>query len=305
MPWKLPPSETPQDQLSDEAFLEWSTESRPLLRAWGWRDSALFHPDTMNTQYLRFQLSRGRLPVKPYLIMYLCALGLGAVIGGIIVLARLFEGSDPDPTRDLGVLPTWLLLTIGAVSGTLFGSGLGVSTKSLIQFRQCYAPARIIQVATVEGVRRAVAILETALYRPVFAGRTAPDGASWWRGQDGSNGYADGSLSLEVDGDQVDLFQLTDPKILYDEKVATPAGSTFNNTHSASRFSMNSLASEAGDTSRMKHLQGTGQAGFGNWAKEHKGIVFFIICAIISGVGLILGIEAADVKSIGDIASGS
>ena len=284
MPWTLPREMSPTHTLKQSELIDEASAMQPLIRAAGWRDAALLNPTAMNRQYLRFVQARGRFPLAPYLWQYLGG------FGAMVLFAAMFSVGvawNNDEHRGFNV-PWYFAGLFGGVFGMTMGFLIGYYMRSFVQFRAAYAFLRLIQKTAVNGHRQAVALWEGYVYRPVFAGRTAPGEQSWWRGPEEHSGYAEGMLSLDV---EMDLSQLLDVCDIYNPAVAVPSLSTFNNSHSTTRFNTSALSADAGDATYEHAQERLGTPSLGGWLVENWGVTVLIFGVLVGMAAFLIGIE--------------
>ena len=200
-PWKLPLDETPTAEMSRQELAAWAREQRPLVRALGFRDSALFHPDIINRQYIRTMEYLGRLPKGPYIVQVLLGGGVGLVIG----VAMLFMQSTAQ-----GIDYSWhVRFLTGLVMGCAVGVPAGIGYRSVMQFKTVYAPALAMAV-DMDGFQWVVrTIREGPLMRLALIDRDD----HVFRGSRDESGFSKGRVFLRV---PLDAGPVTTPEQWYD-----------------------------------------------------------------------------------------
>ena len=200
-PWQLPLDETPTAEMSRQELAAWAREQRPLVRALGFRDSAVFHPDIINRQYIRTMEYLGRMPKGPYIVQVLLGVGVGLVIG----VAMLFMQSTAQ-----GIDYSWhVRFLMGLVMGCAVGVPAGIGYRAVMQFKTVYAPALAMAV-DMEGFQWVVrAIREGPLMRLALIGRDD----HVFRGSRDESGFSKGRVFLRI---PLDAGPVTTPEQWYD-----------------------------------------------------------------------------------------
>ena len=200
-PWKLPLDETPTSEMSRQELAAWAREQRPLVRALGLRDSALFHPDIINRQYIRTMEYLGRMPKAPYIVQGLLGVGVGLAIG----VAMLFMQSTAQ-----GINYSWhVRFLMGLGMGCAVGVPAGIGYRSVMQFKTVYAPALAMAV-DMEGFQWVVrTIREGPLMRLALIGRDD----HVFRGSRDESGFSKGRVFLRI---PLDAGPVTTPEQWYD-----------------------------------------------------------------------------------------
>ena len=200
-PWKLPPDETPTAEMSRQELAAWAREQRPLVRALGFRDSAVFHPDIINRQYIRTMEYLGRMPKGPYIVQGLLGVGVGLVIG----VAMLFMQSTAQ-----GIDYSWQVrFLMGLGMGCAVGVPAGIGYRAVMQFKTVYAPALAMAV-DMDGFQWVVrTIREGPLMRLALIGRDD----HVFRGSRDESGFSKGRVFLRI---PLDAGPVTTPKQWYD-----------------------------------------------------------------------------------------
>ena len=288
-PWLLPDGYKSSDDMSQDELVQEAREARPLLRELGWRDSAVLHPDIMNTRYLRTCNYVGRLPIRPYVIQILTTLGFSAFLGFLF-----FFGPQQDEASDLA-LGKGIYVIVGAFTGLIFGAGAGYSARTMSQFWVAYSFARVAQKVTENGVKRTVAVYELPLLRMAFADR---HGERMFSGVEERSGFVNGRMNLET---TLELAEITDPRQFYEKGAVYPCVSNFTGVTASRRHALNDMAKMAGRISAEKQARREND-DFSGWVGEHKGLTFFAIAAIVSVLMLIIGVEIdfGEIQNIGE-----
>ena len=201
-PWKLPLDEVPTIEMTRGELAGWAREQRPLVRALGFRDSAVFHPDVINRQYIRTMEYQGRLPKGPYVTQALLGVGVGLAVG----VFMLFMQSD-----STGVVnyPWHVRLLTGLVMGTAVGFPMGIAFRAMMQFKAVYAPAlaMAVDMAGFQWVVRTIS--EGPVMRLALVNRDE----HVFRGSRDESGFASGRVFFRV---PLDFGPVTSPTEWYD-----------------------------------------------------------------------------------------
>ena len=275
--WILPSNLVPTDDMSQDELVADAQESRPLLREFGWRDSAVMHPSETNVRYLRVCSYLGKMPIRPYLIQYVTTLAMAGL------MALMFSFGPEQQSEDLA-LGGGAFAIVGGLVGLLFGTGIGYSARTMSQFWVSHGFARIAQKVVENGIRRTVAVYELPLLRLGFANR---HGERIFSGVEERSGFANGRMNLETD---MELSTMVDPREFYKLGAVRPCISSFTGVSSSRRHSLNGMAKLAGRINAEK--QAMRQKGdIAGWIGEHKGLTFFGISAAISFLVLMIGVD--------------
>ena len=189
-PWQLPADEAPTADMSREELAAWARSQRPLVRAIGWRDSAIFHPDAINRQYVRTMEYLGRLPKGPYLVQIFLGVGVGLGVG----IFMLFMRAEAQGTINYS-WPVRFLTGLGM--GTALGVPLGLAFRAIIQFQAVYAPT-LAPLVDMDGFQWVVrAIREGPIMRLAMIDRDE----HVFRGSRDASGFAKGRIFLRIPPD--------------------------------------------------------------------------------------------------------
>ena len=201
-PWKLPLDEAPTIEMTRGELAGWAREQRPLVRALGFRDSAVFHPDIINRQYVRTMEYQGRLPKGPYVTQALLGVGVGLAVG----VFMLFMQSD-----STGVVnyPWHVRLLTGLVMGTAVGFPMGIAFRAMMQFKAVYAPALAMAV-DMAGFQW---VVRTIMEGPVMRLALVDRDEHVFRGSRDESGFARGRVFFRV---PLDFGPVTSPTEWYD-----------------------------------------------------------------------------------------
>ena len=277
-PWSLPRDVVPTDDLSQGELALEAQAVRPLLKQFGFRDSAVFHPHILNHQYLRTVQYMGGVPLRPYFVQ----LGMMAAIS-LFSAVLMYFGPQQDETGGLQA-SKGLYLIVGAVMGLIFGTGTGYTARASAQFWVAYAHARIAQkIREPGGGRRTVAVYELPLLRLAFVDRPSE---RFFSGVEQHSGFASGRMNLETD---TDLSVVTDPRALY--LAARPCLSSFTGVNTTRRHSLNAQAKKAGKMAAEKQMRREAGDGIQGWIGGNKGLTFFAISAAFAGFLMAIGVE--------------
>ena len=278
-PWSLPAGEIPSDQMGQGELVEEAKTMRPLLREFGFRDSAVRHFGETNKRYLRTCHYLGTFPIKPYILQVV------ATVGVALFMAILFYFGPENERVGGGFQVSKTVFPIfGGIFGLVFGAGAGFTIRTMAQFWVSHAFARVAQKRMVNGIRRTVAIYELPLPRLAFADRASEQIFS---GVEERSGFANGRMNLETD---IDLAIVTDPRVFYQPGIIRPCVSTFTGVNATRRHSLNTSAKRAGEINAMKQNQRQNN-DFNSWVGEHKGLTFFIASAVVAFVAMAIGID--------------
>ena len=263
-------------ELSEEARV-----SRPLLRAAGLRDSAIFHANVASRQYLRTMFFVGAVPFTPYLVQYFVVVLASAGLGGLMMFGPGFSDTQElTASRELYAL-------VGAIFGIPMGLGVGYSLRTTAMFGATYAIARVAQKVTdLSTQRRTVAIYELPLLRMAFSDRPSE---RLFSGVEGQSGFTNGRMNLETD---IDLSTITDPRMFYEPGAVRPCESSFTGVNTARRHALNAMAKEAGRLAVEKKDRRENGDGLQGWVAENSALTFFIIATAVSLLLLMVGFQA-------------
>ena len=201
--WKLPLDGVPTAEMSRQELAAWAREQRPLVRALGFRDSAIFHPDVINRQYIRTMEYLGRTRKGPYIVQGLLGVGVGLAIS----VAMIFIQAHATAGAAQYSWPVRFLM--GLVLGCAIGVPAGVGYRAVMQFRTVYAPALVMAV-DMDGFQWVVrAIRERPLMRLALIGRDD----HVFRGARDESGFSKGRVFLRM---PLDASLVTTPEQWYD-----------------------------------------------------------------------------------------
>ena len=134
-PWKLPEDWPKTWDMTTQELAEEARGQRQLLRAFGYFDSAITHPQLINQQYLRACQYNGVIPIKPYVALYAIPMLMMVMFGTLFAVFN----------TDLQV-HTAISFVIGGTIGALWGMGVGHVTMAVMQFETAYASSLSFQL---------------------------------------------------------------------------------------------------------------------------------------------------------------
>ena len=282
---RTPKEPIPQtvQELADEA-----RAMRPLLKAKGIYDAAIFHPGLCHLQYTRVTQFAAGLGILSWAIMGLTLLG---VAGGFALLLFAFAptGGGGVAAAELNQRVTYTI--VGAIMGAFFGSLVSWSVKAVYEFGVVYADGLILQVANVGGEdgtsRRkvVVAALVLPLLRMAFVDRMQED---LFSGPKGKDGFQKGRLVLETERD---VAQVSHPSEVYD---AVKCRSNFTGVHAVRTYTLLEKAVRCGQVRRAM-LEKTNSRSRGNLITGNAGITLGLAGIVVMFLVMALGIEVQGV----------
>ena len=285
------PRRTPKEPIPQtvQELAEEARAMRPLLKAKGIYDAAIFHPGLCHLQYTRVTQFAAGLGILSWVIMGLTLLG---VAGGFALMLFAFAptgGGGVAAAAELNQRVTYTI--VGAIMGAFFGALVSWSVKAVYEFGVVYADGLILQVVNVggdDGTSRqkvVVAALVLPLMRMAFVDRMQED---LFSGPKGKDGFQKGRLVLET---EKDVAQVSHPSEVYD---AVKCRSNFTGVHAVRTYTLLEKAVRCGQVRRAM-LEKTNSRSRGNLITGNAGITLGLAGIVVMFLVMALGIEVQGV----------
>lgn len=280
------------EDMTTEELQEEARNARPLIKAMGWRDSAMLNPELMHTAFHRLVFFTGGLAFWPYFLFYAVPIAMG-IVGLLVghfggdwvryqVNAEQYEGVQAWAFHKI------TLLSMFGAGAFIFGFGGSMGSLALSTYGKVHADATVISKRN----GHIIALLECVFPRLAYGYEKTSGTGAYFTGPDGNDGFQKGSLRFETD---LNLFELTDPRQLYGHVWLHR--SSFIGSTTSNRAALREKAKEAGRLETEKWKARQKKDDFWNTLSENKDWLFFLVCLVAMIVALMIGFDASEAAS--------
>ena len=296
LPWRLPRTLKPTEEMSLEELEAEARSEKPLLKKIGFKDSAIIHQDRVKLHYLRAAGFLGWLGIKPFILGGLwVVLGTAFAIAFFTIQASNFDFSSQtgeclegavcvDEADEAGV-PIWAGPLLGLVVGQLVTLTSALTFLAISRFDTAYSPTTVAEARYFDRARGVGRVVLNIARIPMLRMATVTHQENRYIGDEGSASFGHGRSLVETDAH---IPEVDDVRIFYD---ATPHLSSWTGRFASATNSWYTLAGTAGKLDRyLKNKRK--EKGFKLDPVGNYGVILFLGALAFAVIMSISGFDA-------------